>query len=117
MGMHEYLSAGCECEREIAISRVKPETIYWLKISKISDLDNLAIDMGETSTCTLIHYVYEWWLFPKGGAASFQGGVNAPPPKRNPNIDFSNIKISILAAQKARSLSKMPESLTLTFEG
>ena len=31
VGMHECLSTGCECEREIAISRVKPETIYWLK--------------------------------------------------------------------------------------
>ena len=52
MGMHECLSAECECEREIAISRVKPETIYWLKMSKISDLDNFAIDTGKTSTCT-----------------------------------------------------------------
>ena len=52
VGMHECLSAGCECEREIAISRVKPETIYWLKMSKISDLDNFAIDTGKTSTCT-----------------------------------------------------------------
>ena len=52
MGMHECLSAGCECERVIAISCVKPETIYWLKMSKISDLNNFAIDMGETSTCT-----------------------------------------------------------------
>ena len=44
MGKHECLSAGCECEREIAISRAKPETTYWLKTSKISDLDNFAID-------------------------------------------------------------------------
>ena len=51
MGMHEYLSAGCECEREIAISCAKPETIYWSKMSKISDLDKFAIDAGETSTC------------------------------------------------------------------
>ena len=49
VGMHE---SGCECEREIAISRAKPETVYWLKMSKISDLDNFAIDTGETSTCT-----------------------------------------------------------------
>ena len=52
VGMHECLSAGYEYEREIAISRAKPETIYWLKMSKISDLDNFAIDTGETSTCT-----------------------------------------------------------------
>ena len=31
MGMHECLSAGCECERETAISRAKPETIYLVK--------------------------------------------------------------------------------------
>ena len=52
MGMHECLSAGCECEREIAISCAKPEAIYWLKMSEISDLDNYTIDMGDTSTCT-----------------------------------------------------------------
>ena len=52
MGMHECLSAGCECEREIAISRAKPETFYWLKMSKISDLDIIAIDTGKTSACT-----------------------------------------------------------------
>ena len=52
MGMHECLSAECECERGIAISCAKPETIYWLKMSKISDFDTFAIDTGETSTCT-----------------------------------------------------------------
>ena len=52
MGMHECLSAGCECDREITISHVKPVAIYWLKMSKISDLDNFAIGTGGTSTCT-----------------------------------------------------------------
>ena len=52
MEMHECLSAGCECEREIAISCAKPKTIYRLKMSKIFDLENFSIDTSETSTCT-----------------------------------------------------------------
>ena len=56
------LSAGCECEREIAISHVKPDIIYWLKMSKISDLENFAIFLH-----IHIHYAYKWWLFPGGG--------------------------------------------------
>ena len=61
--------------REIAISRAKPETIYWLKMSKISDLDNFAIDTGETSTCTYALCI-RVVAIPKGG------GANAPsrPP-------------------------------------
>ena len=82
MEMHECLSAGCECEREIAISHVKPETIYWLKMSKISDLDNFAIDMGETSTCT-----YTLCGYSQGGQLASKGGrmpPPAPPPQKKP---------------------------------
>ena len=84
MGMHECLSAGCECEREIAISHMKPETIYWLKMSKISDLDNFAIDTDETSTCTCIYIMHMSGGYSQGGGQLASKGGRMPPPAPPP---------------------------------
>ena len=52
----------------------KLKIIYGLKVSKIADLDILIF-----SKVTRI--VYMVGGYPQGGAASFQGGANAPPPR------------------------------------
>ena len=52
--MHDYLSAeGVRGKLPSPAQSTKPRTIHWLKMSKLSDLDSFAIDMGESCTHTM----------------------------------------------------------------
>ena len=92
--MHECLSAGRECEREIAISRAKPETIYWLKMSKISDLDNFAIDKISMLQLHVTAEIYAYSYSTFRVWIQWYGGPEGPCPLPISTFPITNFKFS-----------------------
>lgn len=58
---------------------VKPETIYWLRMSKLSNLDSFTINKGETSI-----YMYMTIVRMNGDYSQAEESILPPPPQRKP---------------------------------
>ena len=79
-------------------SEIDSDAIWMVKVASLYSLQKLLADLGVNVILVTTLAVIGLWLYnldsycfkigtlnsPRGGAKSFQGGANAPPPKRNP---------------------------------